>query len=163
MPLMREVVTRERDHERSRRRATRLGDNNERRRTENMKAVIYARTATTEQAEHGSSLPAQIEACRKYAKDNGFEVAEVFADAGYSGAKLDRPALKKMRDLIARGSISAVVISDPARLTRSITDMPLLESEFAKKGAHLHDARRGAVRPIPIPVHVRRHKRMRRG
>ena len=128
-----------------------------------MKAVIYARTATTQQAEHGKGISAQIEACRQYAKDNGFDVTEVFADAGYSGAKLDRPALRNMRGLIARDSISAVVVSDLTRLTRSITDKSVLESEFAKKGAHLHDARRGAVHSIAIPVHMRGHKRMRRG
>jgi site-specific DNA recombinase len=128
-----------------------------------MKAVIYARTATTQHAEHGNSIPAQVEACRKYAKENGFDVTEVFADAGYSGARLDRPALRKMRSLIARDSISAVVVSDLARLTRSVTDKFVLEREFAKRGTQVQCVKHGADDSTVSAIRARGRKRTTRG
>ena len=50
--------------------------------THEMKAVIYARTATRKQTQHGNSIQAQIEAFTKYAKENGFEMMDVFIDVG---------------------------------------------------------------------------------
>jgi len=37
----------------------------------------------------------------------------VFADDGYSGARLDRPALDRLRDLAAEGGVAAVLIAAP--------------------------------------------------
>lgn len=102
-----------------------------------MKAMIYARTATRKKTRHGNSIRAQTDACRKYAKENGFVVVDVFTDAGFSGIKLDRPALNKMRRLIARDSIDAVIVLDPSRLTRSVTENITLEREFAKRGTRV--------------------------
>ena len=73
---------------------------------------------------------------------------EVFSDAGYSGAHLDRPALTQMRQLIARDAIVAVVVADPARLTRSARDAAQLEQEFGKWGTRLHCVTSGETRPV---------------
>ncbi|CAG0986963.1 hypothetical protein ANRL3_02507 [Anaerolineae bacterium] len=73
----------------------------------------------------------------KCANENGFQVTDIFTDVGYSGMKLDRPGLDKMRKLIARRSIDAVVVSDISRLTRSANDNDCLEREFAGSGAEL--------------------------
>jgi Resolvase, N terminal domain len=127
-----------------------------------MKAVIYVRTATRQQTQHGNSIPAQIDACRKYAEENGFDVTEVFADPGYSGIRLDRPALSQMRGLIAREPISAVVVSDLTRLTRSVTHYLILESEFAKKGTHVHCVVRAASSSTASLAHVRGPEMMQR-
>jgi len=70
----------------------------------------------------------------KYATENGYQVTDVSTDEGYSGMKLDRPGLDKIRKLIARHSIDAVVVSDIARLTRSTNDNACLEREFADSG-----------------------------
>ena len=53
------------------------------------RAVIYCRVSTEEQAENGYSLQTQNAACRKYAADNGFTVADdhIITD-DYTGAKM---------------------------------------------------------------------------
>ena len=101
------------------------------------KAAIYARVSTDEQAAKGYSLPTQLEACRKYAKEKGMVVVGEFSD-DVSGAELNRPKLDEMRELIQRDSIRAVVVYDLDRLSRKAIHQLLLEEEFAKRGAQVH-------------------------
>jgi DNA invertase Pin-like site-specific DNA recombinase len=63
-----------------------------------------------------------------------------FSDAGFSGASLNRPSLRKMRAFITRGSIDVVIVYDLSRLTRSVANNTILESEFARHGASLRTA-----------------------
>ena len=70
------------------------------------RAAIYTRVSSEEQvwekkpkngeAEKKASLKDQEERCRAYAKAQAWEVAEVYEDAGVSGAKADRPALNRL-------------------------------------------------------------------
>ena len=58
---------------------------------------------STEDQGKGYSVPTQIEACHQLAQRKGYTVPEshVFIDAGISGTTLDRPALHRLRDLVA--------------------------------------------------------------
>jgi site-specific DNA recombinase len=127
-----------------------------------MKAVIYARTATTKQVHPDHNVKAQISKCRKYAKENGLEVVKEFADPGRSGANLDRPGLSQMRELIARDSIRAVVIADLARLSRSSADLSVLEREFGQRGVKAHCVSLGLFDSIAKSVHARGKKKTKR-
>ena len=42
----------------------------------------------------------------------------VYQDNGQSGARLDRPALDRLRDAVASGAIDVVLITSPDRLAR---------------------------------------------
>ena len=42
----------------------------------------------------------------------------VFVDEGYSGARLDRPGLERLRDRVATGTVVAVLVYAPDRLAR---------------------------------------------
>lgn len=110
-----------------------------------MKAFIYARTAIKEHT-YDNDLQAQVEACRQYAEENSFDVVRIFTDNGFSGVKLDRPALTQMRNQMAHETIAAVIVCDPARLTRSIEDRTLLEGEFRKRAITLHCVAQGAMK-----------------
>src|SRR5438876_5382962 len=66
-----------------------------------MRAAIYARVSS-ERQEKEHAIGSQLEALRTYAAKNGMEIVEEFTDEGYSGARLDRPALDRMRDLAER-------------------------------------------------------------
>jgi len=103
-----------------------------------MKAVIYARNAVKARTKFGNSTRKQVATCRQYAEEKGWNVVGVFVDAGFSGAKLDRPALKRLRTLLARDSIQRVVVRDLSRLSRSAVDLLTLEKEFVKRGVKLH-------------------------
>ena len=65
------------------------------------RAVLYCRVSTEEQARHGFSLRQQAEALKAWCAVEGYEVAEVVEDPGYSGAHLERPGLDRVRDLVA--------------------------------------------------------------
>jgi DNA invertase Pin-like site-specific DNA recombinase len=58
--------------------------------------AIYARASTERQQERGT-ISSQLEALRTAAEADGLEVIEEFIDDGYSGARLDRPALGRTR------------------------------------------------------------------
>lgn len=61
-----------------------------------MRAVIYSRVSTRGQAEEELPMAGQEAECRAYAKDKGWEVVNVYQDAGYSGGTIDRPAFQEM-------------------------------------------------------------------
>ena len=55
-----------------------------------------------------------------------------YIDDGISGARLDRPALDRLRDAARRGEFDAVVILSPDRLARNYAHQWLLIEEFEK-------------------------------
>jgi site-specific DNA recombinase len=55
-----------------------------------------------------------------------------YIDDGISGARLDRPALDRLRDAARRGEVDAVVILSPDRLARNSAHQWLLIEEFEK-------------------------------
>src|SRR4051794_512465 len=105
------------------------------------RAAIYARVSTDEQADN-FSIETQIKAARLYAEAHGFTVAYEFKE-DYSGLKLDRPELNKVRKSMAQGEIDAVIVYESSRLTRSKAHGPLLRDEFADAGIALHFVTRG--------------------
>ncbi len=70
-----------------------------------MRAILYARVSSREQAEEGYSLQDQLRTLSKWATDHGYEVVEEVEDRGQSGASLERPGLGRVRDLVAGGGI----------------------------------------------------------
>jgi site-specific DNA recombinase len=69
-------------------------------------AAIYARVSSARQKKD-ETIASQTAALRAYAERLGLEVPDewVFEDEGHSGATLVRPALERLRDLVA-GSAS---------------------------------------------------------
>ena len=76
------------------------------------RAILYARVSTDEQARSGYSLAQQLEALREYAAREGYEVLEGVEGPGQGGARLARPGLDKVRDLVAKGGVSIVLARD---------------------------------------------------
>jgi site-specific DNA recombinase len=103
------------------------------------RAILYARVSTDEQARSGYSLRQQIDRLREYAADEGYEVLEEVADAGYSGASLGRPGMDRVRDLVASeaGGVSVVLAQDRDRFAREPAFVYLLREEFAENGCKL--------------------------
>jgi site-specific DNA recombinase len=101
-------------------------------------AAIYARVSTEDQGK-GFSIPTQIEACQKLADREGYTVPEshILVDEGISGTTMDRPGLRKLRDLVNAKAITAVVVHDPDRLSRNLGHQLLLAEEFERAGVKL--------------------------
>src|SRR3712207_3996467 len=101
------------------------------------RAVLYARVSTDEQARNGYSLAQQLEALRKYAVSEGYQILEEVSDPGQRGASLERPGMDRVRDLVATGGVSVVLAQDRDRFSREPAYTYLLRREFAEHGCHL--------------------------
>jgi site-specific DNA recombinase len=101
-------------------------------------AAVYARVSTEDQGK-GFSIPTQLEACQKLAAREGYTVPEGFVliDEGISGTTMDRPSLRKLRDLVNTKAIAAVTVIDPDRLSRNLGHQLLLAEEFERAGVKL--------------------------
>lgn len=92
---------------------------------------IYIRVSTQEQAESGYSIHEQEERLKAYADANKWLVNKVYSDPGYSGAKLNRPALNEMITDIKLGKIQKVLVYKLDRLSRRQRDtLYLIEDVF---------------------------------
>lgn len=61
-----------------------------------MRAALYVRVSTEEQAQEGQSIAAQLKALREYAAGHGLAVAAEFVDEGASARTSDRPQFQRM-------------------------------------------------------------------
>jgi len=101
-------------------------------------AAIYARVSTEDQGK-GFSIPTQLEACQKLAEREGYTVPETFVlvDEGISGTTMDRPQLRKLRDLVNTSTIAVAIVYDPNRLSRNLGHQLLLAEEFERASVKL--------------------------
>lgn len=96
-----------------------------------MKASLYLRVSTIEQAEHGYSIDEQRERLISYCKAMGWDVAGIYIDPGFSGSNMERPGLKNMIAEIK--NYDKVVVYKLDRLSRSQKDtLTIIEDTFIK-------------------------------
>jgi site-specific DNA recombinase len=93
---------------------------------------VYARVSTARQAE-AQSTEQQLERLRAHVAAHageGWDLREehVFRDDGFSGARLQRPGLDRLRDAVAAAALDRVLVTAPDRLARNyVHQMVLLE------------------------------------
>ncbi len=63
---------------------------------ENLRAAIYIRVSTDEQAQEGYSLDAQKEILTNYCISQAWSISKIYDDYGYSGRNVKRPAYTQM-------------------------------------------------------------------
>ena len=61
----------------------------------------------------------------------------IYRDDGYSGAKLNRPGLDRLRDHAAMASFELVLITAPDRLARKYVHQVLLTDELEQRGCQV--------------------------
>jgi len=83
------------------------------------RAALYARVSTEKQ-ERDETVASQVDLLYQAATASGYDIAptSVFLDEGVSGARLDRPALDRLRDLAAEGAFEVLLVTVPDRLAR---------------------------------------------
>jgi site-specific DNA recombinase len=101
-------------------------------------AAIYARVSSARQKKD-ETIASQTAALRAHAEQLGLEVPDewVFEDEGHSGATLVRPALERLRDLVAGVGIDVVLCYSPDRLARKFAYQALLIEEFTRAGTRV--------------------------
>lgn len=97
------------------------------------RVALYIRVSTQEQAQEGYSIHAQTERLKAYCTAREWQVVKIYTDPGYSGAKLDRPAMQDMLLDIQSGAFDIVLVYKLDRLSRSQKDtLYLIEDVFLK-------------------------------
>jgi site-specific DNA recombinase len=100
--------------------------------------AMYARVSSEQQAE-AHTVASQVAALRERVAADGLVVPEAmqFLDEGYSGATLVRPALERLRDVVASGSVDRLYVHSPDRLARKYAYQVLLVDEFRRAGVEV--------------------------
>jgi len=98
-----------------------------------MEVALYARVSTSQQ-QHEGTIESQRRTLQHHIQHHGWALLpeHEYIDDGISGARLDRPALDRLRDAARRGEFDAVVILSPDRLARNYAHQWLLIEEFEK-------------------------------
>jgi site-specific DNA recombinase len=102
-----------------------------------VKVGLYARVSTERQTERGT-VRSQLEVLRATAKADGHQVIDEFVDDGYSGARLDRPALDRLRDAAEAGVLDGVLCLCVDRLARAYAYQVLILEELQSFGVTVH-------------------------
>ena len=100
-----------------------------------MNGIIYTRVSTTEQADSGAGLAAQVAAIEAYAIRAGITIVGRFEDAGLSGAAgiEDRPALAAAIGALRRGVVLLCATRD--RLGRDVMLVMTIDRMVSRRGA----------------------------
>jgi site-specific DNA recombinase len=101
-----------------------------------MRAAIYARVSTEEQAQN-FSIENQLDNLRRYCRQRGYSVTGEYVDPGWSGTIIERPALTKLLDDARAGLIDTVVVYKLDRLFRSNRHMYNTLAEWEERGISL--------------------------
>ena len=99
-----------------------------------MQVALYARVSTTHQQQE-DTIASQVRLLKEYIHEQHGHLLphHEFLDEGISGARLDRPALDRLRDGAQRGEFDAVVVVSPDRLARNQAHQWLLIEAFEKQ------------------------------
>jgi site-specific DNA recombinase len=103
-----------------------------------LQVALYARVSSDQQAEH-HTIDSQLAELTARAQQDGHCIRDDlrFVDNGHSGASLIRPALERLRDLVALSAIDLLYVQSPDRLARSYAHQVLLIEEFTHAGTQV--------------------------
>ncbi|WP_070043598.1 recombinase family protein [Streptococcus agalactiae] len=86
------------------------------------KVAIYARVSTLNQAEEGYSIKGQVESLTKYCEAMEWGIYETYVDGGFSGGKLERPAMNRLVIDAKMKKFDTILIYKLDRLSRNVKD-----------------------------------------
>src|SRR5437660_4590653 len=103
-----------------------------------VQVALYARVSSEQQSE-AKTVESQVADLRAKiaAKGETLAAEQAFVDDGYSGATLIRPALERLRDVVAAGGIDQLYVHCPDRLARNYAHQVLLLEEFLHAGVEV--------------------------
>jgi site-specific DNA recombinase len=105
-----------------------------------LRAAIYGRVSSEEQAQHGYGLASQVTELRALAARKSYRIVGEFCDEGWSGADLDRPDLTALRELVRSRSLDVLLVHAADRLSRKLSHLLLLRDECRRAGVQLEYA-----------------------
>ena len=105
-----------------------------------IRCAIYTRKSTDEGLDQAfNTLDAQREAAESFINSQRQEgwvaLPQKYDDGGYTGANMDRPALKRLLADVQSGTVNCVVVYKVDRLSRSLLDFARIMEILDKHGA----------------------------
>jgi site-specific DNA recombinase len=99
--------------------------------------AIYTRVSTTKQAFQGVSLGQQEASLKDYAARQGWQVFQIYQDAGESGKTMERPSVGKIFADAATHKFSKLLVFKLDRWARNTRDFYNTYDRLAKLGVSL--------------------------
>ncbi len=96
-----------------------------------VRAAIYTRVSTEDQAKEGFSLDAQLDKLQAYCKARDWIIGGEFVDEGYSGRNVKRPAYTRMMEDIDKWDSLLVIKMD--RIHRNSKNFMLMMEHLKKE------------------------------
>jgi len=128
------------------------------------KAVLYARVSSDVQKKE-RTIESQITELKSQIKEGGAVLVKEYVDDGYSGARLDRPALEELRRFVKTPLFDSIYFLNTDRIARDVTyQIIIISNSQAAEAAH-HQwprLRREPGKQIHADS-VRRRRRARKG
>ncbi|MCF8516457.1 MAG: recombinase family protein [Rhodobacteraceae bacterium] len=113
-----------------------------------MRAAIYVRYSSDQQS--AASIPDQIRLCRRLAEEQGWVIAEVFADEAMSGATHLRPDFQRMQQLAMAGGFDVLVAESLDRLSRDQEHIAGLHKRMGYLGIKIFTKGEGEISELHI-------------
>jgi site-specific DNA recombinase len=116
-----------------------------------LRAAVYARASSDQQP-----VTNQLAALRAQVANAELRVPAEweFVDDGFGGATLVRPALERLRHLIAEGRLDRLYCQSPDRLARTDAHQVLLLNEFQAAGTEVVFVTHVGTAPDGMLVHA---------
>ena len=111
-----------------------------------VRAAIYCRLSKDDDLSGPSaSIQNQRELLCSYCEEQGWRVAGIFQDDGYTGLNMDRPDFQRMLGAVERGMFDVILTKDLSRLGRNYLQTGQLIEEFFPKNRVRYIALNDAV------------------
>ncbi len=101
-----------------------------------MRAALYARVSTEDQAMEGFSLDAQVKRMEAYCRVRGWEVAGIYRDEGYSGRNTKRPEYNRMIDEM--DSWDTILVMKMDRIHRNSLNFTVMMNDLKAHDKHFN-------------------------
>lgn len=116
-----------------------------------LRAAVYARYSSDNQRE--ASIADQVEVCRRYCAQKGWDLTAVFDDAAQSGSSTAlRTGYQRMVLAAETGAFDVVVCEAVDRLSRRLSDVAALHDRLAFRGVIIHAPSIGAITTMHIGI-----------
>lgn len=88
----------------------------------NHKAVIYARVSNESIYTKKESISNQVDFLLEYAKENDFNIINIYSDDGISGGTLNRPGLEELFNDMKDKKFDTILVTNLSRFSRNYLD-----------------------------------------
>lgn len=112
-------------------------------------AALYYRVANHTQTD-GLNLDNQMQQLLCYARKRGLNSFTLYADSGFSGLALDRPAFNALKADIKAGRVGTVIVYDVARIGRGYALTSAFIEWAQKRGVTIASVRDGELTASPF-------------